>query len=104
MVNLEKKSLTLTHKKSLLQSKLPQVSSYSQIQRGQVLEGYITSIKDFGVHVRFYGDVQVKLNPFFIGIVCLLTNYRFHYYSPNIDSIYYLLKHKISGLIVMWPL
>lgn len=58
LVNKMRARLMLTHKKSLLSSKYPIITDYQDIQVGQILEGFISSVKDFGCHVRFYNDVQ----------------------------------------------
>ncbi|XP_053407461.1 protein RRP5 homolog [Mercenaria mercenaria] len=57
-VNKKRSNVTLTHKKSLINSKYPVISNYHQIEVGQILEGYISAIKDFGCFVRFYSDVM----------------------------------------------
>lgn len=59
-VNKKHSKVTLTHKKSLVSTKYAVVTSYQQIEVGQLLEGYISVIKDFGCFVRFYKDVQVQ--------------------------------------------
>ena len=54
----EKKRLTLTHKKTLVNSELPIVTSYSKLERGMEVHGYIDSIRDFGLIIKFYNNVK----------------------------------------------
>ncbi|XP_022096574.1 protein RRP5 homolog [Acanthaster planci] len=56
-VNPERRRLLLTHKKSLVHSTLPVITSYDQPRRDMILHGFIISIKDFGYLVRFYNDI-----------------------------------------------
>ena len=60
-VDKEKKMVTLTHKKSLVTTRYPIVTDYAQLKSGMLVEGYIYHIKDCGVFVRFFNDVQVIL-------------------------------------------
>eukprot|EP00795_Rhopilema_esculentum_P012276 gene12276-2918_t len=57
-VKPEKKRLTLTHKKTLVNSELPIVTSYSKLERGMEVHGYIDSIRDFGLIIKFYNYVK----------------------------------------------
>lgn len=50
--------ITLTRKKSLLDTNLPILADYSQAQVGNAHEGYIVAIRDFGCIVRFFGNVK----------------------------------------------
>ncbi|KAK3601363.1 hypothetical protein CHS0354_037678 [Potamilus streckersoni] len=59
-VNTQKKNLTLTHKKSLVHTKYPIITDYSQCQVGQELEGFILAITDKGVRVNFFNDVTLS--------------------------------------------
>ncbi|TPX37608.1 hypothetical protein SmJEL517_g00637 [Synchytrium microbalum] len=56
-VNPKAKKLTLTHKKSLLNSTLPIIESYNVLP-GTLADGVITAVKDFGCIVSFYNDVK----------------------------------------------
>ena len=58
-VNKKKSNVTLTHKKSLVNSKYPIITELGQLKAGVIVEGCISSVKDFGCHVRFYNDVEV---------------------------------------------
>ena len=58
----EHKKLILTNKKTLVKTKYPIITSYSQCEPGTVLEGFIADVKDSGVLVVFYNDVKVKLD------------------------------------------
>ena len=62
MVNPERKSIYLTRKKSLLSSKYPDLTDYSQCAVGLIAEGTILKILDHGLVVKFFGDVQVSVN------------------------------------------
>ncbi|OAJ44073.1 hypothetical protein BDEG_27354 [Batrachochytrium dendrobatidis JEL423] len=57
-VNSADKQLILTHKKSLMESKLPTITSYTEAQPGQITMGIITSVKNFGCIVSFYNNVH----------------------------------------------
>uniref|UniRef100_A0A6Q2XCD3 S1 motif domain-containing protein n=1 Tax=Esox lucius TaxID=8010 RepID=A0A6Q2XCD3_ESOLU len=58
LVDPQKKKLLLTRKRALLDSTLPLFRTYEDAQRGRISHGFIVSIKDFGCHVRFYGEVK----------------------------------------------
>ncbi|XP_041370390.1 protein RRP5 homolog [Gigantopelta aegis] len=51
-------SLTLTHKKSLVKTKLSIVTSYEDVQRKMELDGVIVMITEKGVLVAFFNDVK----------------------------------------------
>ncbi|XP_033633254.1 protein RRP5 homolog [Asterias rubens] len=57
VVDANKRRLLLTHKKSLVESTLPVITSYDQPEVDMLLHAYIVTIKDFGYLVRFYNDV-----------------------------------------------
>ncbi|XP_039271542.2 protein RRP5 homolog [Styela clava] len=48
----------LTHKRTLLKSRLPTIVSYDQLEPGCIAHGYIASIKPYGVFVNFYNNVH----------------------------------------------
>ncbi|KAJ3411723.1 hypothetical protein HDV05_001783 [Chytridiales sp. JEL 0842] len=50
--------LTLTLKKSLVNSQLPNVTSYSSVPIGSVVDGYVIAVRDFGCVIGFYGGVR----------------------------------------------
>ncbi|KAL8503652.1 hypothetical protein ACS0TY_022399 [Phlomoides rotata] len=55
------KRITVTHKKTLVKSKLDILSSSADATEGLVTHGWITKIEDHGCFVRFYnGEVAVK--------------------------------------------
>ncbi|KAJ3056513.1 Protein RRP5 [Rhizophlyctis rosea] len=56
-----KKRLILTHKKSLMTSTVPPITSYSGVTPGQVAMGVVQSLKEFGAIVTFYNDVKALL-------------------------------------------
>ncbi|KAJ3043804.1 Protein RRP5 [Rhizophlyctis rosea] len=60
-VDAKKKRLILTHKKSLMGSNLPPITSYTDVQPGQLAMGVITAIKDYGAIVTFYNDVHALI-------------------------------------------
>ena len=57
-VNPERKRLKLTHKKTLVESDLPIITSYNEVSRGMRLHGFIDSIREFGLIIRFYNFVK----------------------------------------------
>lgn len=57
-VEADRKRVTLTRKKTLLESTLPVVASYAAARPGLVAHGFVVSIKSFGCIVRFYNDVK----------------------------------------------
>jgi len=59
-VNVVNSKLLLTHKKSLVSSKMPCVASYSDLQTGAVIEGCVVSIKQTGLVIAFYNNVKVS--------------------------------------------
>lgn len=52
------RKLTLTCKKSLLQSTHDPLLDYTQAKPGDVNTGVISSVHDYGVLIRFYGNVR----------------------------------------------
>lgn len=50
--------ITLTRKRGLLESTLPILSSYEAAQPENFYTGYIAAIREFGIIVRFYGEVK----------------------------------------------
>ncbi|KAK0155877.1 Protein RRP5 [Merluccius polli] len=57
-VEADRKRVTLTRKKAMLESTLPVVSSYREAKPGLVCHGFIVSIKNFGCIVRFYNEIK----------------------------------------------
>ncbi|XP_059157358.1 protein RRP5 homolog [Physella acuta] len=57
-IDKEKSKVFLTHKKSLLKSKLSILSEYTQLQPKMELEGFIVSVKEKVVIVSFYNNVK----------------------------------------------
>ncbi|XP_078485324.1 protein RRP5 homolog [Ciona intestinalis] len=53
----KRRHLHLTHKQSLVGSKLPIVTNYDVIKRDDLMHGFISNIKPFGCFVKFYDDV-----------------------------------------------
>ena len=66
--------MILTHKKSLITSKYPVITDYGQLQPGMLLEGCIYSIKDFGVFVRFFNNVQVMFLTITVNLSYIVHN------------------------------
>ncbi|CAM6099604.1 unnamed protein product [Calypogeia fissa] len=56
--DLQSKKISITHKKSLVSSKLTPITSYDDAVEGLVTHGWITGITDFGCFVSFYNDVK----------------------------------------------
>ncbi|KAL4232346.1 Protein RRP5 [Mactra antiquata] len=57
-VHEDSKKVDLTHKKSLVQSKYPIINDYTQVEVGDIVEGYISTVKEKGCTVRFYDQVR----------------------------------------------
>lgn len=57
----QRSKVMLTHKKSLLKSKYPLLTDFSQLRPNMELEGYIVAVKDSLVIVSFFNDIKVCL-------------------------------------------
>ncbi|KAL0346327.1 UNVERIFIED_CONTAM: rRNA biogenesis protein RRP5, partial [Sesamum radiatum] len=58
VLGCKSKRITVTHKKTLVKSKLQILSSYADATDGLVTHGWITKIEKHGCFVRFYNGVQ----------------------------------------------
>ncbi|CAN1306960.1 rRNA biogenesis protein RRP5 [Linum perenne] len=58
VLGCKSKRITVTHKKTLVKSKLPIISSYAEATDGAVVHGWITKIEKHGCFVHFYNGVQ----------------------------------------------
>ncbi|KAL3625500.1 hypothetical protein CASFOL_030954 [Castilleja foliolosa] len=58
VLGCKSKRITVTHKKTLVKSKLQIISSYTDAADGLVTHGWITKIEKHGCFVRFYNGVQ----------------------------------------------
>ncbi|XP_044501490.1 rRNA biogenesis protein RRP5 [Mangifera indica] len=58
VLGVKSKRITVTHKKTLVKSKLEIVSSYADATDGLKTHGWITKIEKHGCFVRFYNGVQ----------------------------------------------
>lgn len=58
VLGCKSKRVTVTHKKTLVKSKLGIISSYNDATDGLITHGWITKIEDHGCFVRFYNGVQ----------------------------------------------
>ncbi|KAL6997499.1 hypothetical protein U1Q18_007623 [Sarracenia purpurea var. burkii] len=58
VLGCKSKRITVTHKKTLLKSKLGIISSYADATEGLVTHGWISKIENHGCFVRFYNGVQ----------------------------------------------
>nr|XP_043631998.1 rRNA biogenesis protein RRP5 isoform X2 [Erigeron canadensis] len=58
VLGCKSKRITVTHKKTLVKSKLPVLSSYMDATEGLWTHGWITKIESHGCYVRFYNGVQ----------------------------------------------
>ena len=63
--------LTLTHKRTLVESKLPVLSSYDSVKVGEVHHGFIRAINDWGCVVYFFNHVKGIVNRSDLGFVCV---------------------------------
>ena len=57
-VDVENRGLLVTLKKSLVNSEDPILASYTEASPGSIYTGTIVSIQEYGLIVRFYGDVK----------------------------------------------
>ncbi|KAI3794742.1 hypothetical protein L1987_37379 [Smallanthus sonchifolius] len=58
VLGCKSKRITVTHKKTLVKSKLPILSSYNDATEGLSTHGWITKVEPHGCFVRFYNGVQ----------------------------------------------
>ncbi|KAK4767494.1 hypothetical protein SAY86_015244 [Trapa natans] len=58
VLGCKSKRVTVTHKKTLVKSKLPIISSYTDVSDGLSTHGWISKIEKHGCFVRFYNGVQ----------------------------------------------
>nr|GMD47877.1 rRNA biogenesis protein RRP5 isoform X1 [Ipomoea batatas] len=58
VLGCKSKRITVTHKKTLVKSKLDILSSYTDATEGLMTHGWITKIEKHGCFVRFYNGVQ----------------------------------------------
>lgn len=58
VLGVKSKRITVTHKKTLVKSKLAILSSYADATDGLITHGWITKIEKHGCFVRFYNGVQ----------------------------------------------
>ncbi|WCJ34083.1 rRNA biogenesis protein RRP5 [Euphorbia peplus] len=58
VLGCKKKMITVTHKKTLVKSKLPILSSYVDASDGLITHGWITKIEKHGCFVHFYNGVH----------------------------------------------
>ena len=54
----DRRRLLLTHKRTMVESDFPLISSYTDVTAGVSSHGFITAIKDFGCLVTFYNNVK----------------------------------------------
>ena len=54
----KKKKVFLTHKRSLLRSKLPKLRSYEEAEVNMLAHGFITKIEKYGIIITFYDNVH----------------------------------------------
>lgn len=57
-VNLIKKQMRLTLKKTLVNSELPAVSSYDELKENMQIVGTIVKVSQKGAHMQFYGTLK----------------------------------------------
>ncbi|AAG51058.1 rRNA biogenesis protein, putative, 3' partial; 75505-85642, partial [Arabidopsis thaliana] len=68
VLGCKSKRITVTYKKTLVKSKLPILSSYTDATEGLVTHGWITKIEKHGCFVRFYNGVQGFVPRFELGL------------------------------------
>ena len=57
-IDYDERKIVVTRKKGMLESSLPPLYCLSTAQIGDIYDGFIASIKDYGAIIRFYGDVK----------------------------------------------
>lgn len=65
-VDEKKKRVILTHKQMLMNTKLPLLSEFDQVESGLEAEGFIAKINQNGVLVAFYGEMKVGIHTLYI--------------------------------------
>ena len=75
-MDLVNSKLLLTHKKSLVNSKMAAITSYTELKTGLIVEGCVVSVKSTGLVVTFYNNVKVSasLKHFSIAVPVILGN------------------------------
>ncbi|OMO51868.1 hypothetical protein CCACVL1_29542 [Corchorus capsularis] len=68
VLGCKSKRITVTHKKTLVKSKLGIISSYADATEGLIMHGWITKIEKHGCFVRFYSGVQGFAPRFELGL------------------------------------
>ncbi|CAM8882388.1 unnamed protein product [Rhodiola kirilowii] len=58
VLGCKSKRITVTHKRTLVKSKLDVVSSYADASEGMLTHGWISKIENHGCFVKFYNGVQ----------------------------------------------
>eukprot|EP00850_Spirogloea_muscicola_P013563 SM000092S24531 [mRNA] locus=s92:547777:562774:- [translate_table: standard] len=56
--NIDTRKITVTHKRSLVATKLPIITSIEDAKEGVVSHGVLTGVKDYGCFVSFYNNVK----------------------------------------------
>eukprot|EP00850_Spirogloea_muscicola_P009207 SM000051S17567 [mRNA] locus=s51:399348:414396:+ [translate_table: standard] len=56
--NVDTRKITVTHKRSLVATKLPIITSIEDAKEGVVSHGVLTGVKDYGCFVSFYNNVK----------------------------------------------
>lgn len=57
-VDLDRKKITLTHKRTMVTSKLPPLTCQTDAKEGIVTHGWVSGVEAYGVFVCFYGTVK----------------------------------------------
>ena len=57
-VDAERKRLSLTHKKTLVNSEFPVITNFAEAEVGMKTHGFIKSIQDYGCFVHFYNNIH----------------------------------------------
>ncbi|KAG1347685.1 putative rRNA biogenesis protein RRP5 [Cocos nucifera] len=73
VLGCKSKRITVTHKKTLVKSKLPVLASYADATEGLIVHGWITKIEKHGCFVRSSENDIAKLGSIVSGVVERLT-------------------------------
>lgn len=84
-VNVEKKQVLLTNKRSLVNTTQLIPASYADLSPGQQLEGFIVSVNNKGVVVHFLNNVKVWLFSSLSFYVVLVIKIQAHCYCWKFD-------------------
>lgn len=57
-VDKNRERVRVTHKKTLVKTKLPIITEYEQLKENMIVHAYIATIKEYGVFIKLYNNIQ----------------------------------------------